>query len=86
MTDQYRKVPLWTRKALAANSSSFIVVKKNILSLWLVGTDQNKPLTLLSSVADPDLNPDPYVLGLPDPDPLVWDTDPDPDPSIIKEK
>ncbi len=29
------------------------------------------------SVADPDPE-DPYVLGLPDPDPLVRDTDPDP--------
>ncbi len=26
------------------------------------------------------------VLGLPDPDPLVKDTDPDPDTSIIKQK
>ena len=39
------------------------------------------------SVADPDLS-DPYVLGLPDPDPdpLVRWLDPDPDPSIIKQK
>ncbi len=38
-----------------------------------------------TSVADP---PDPYVLGLldPDPDPLVRGMDPDPDPSIIKQK
>ncbi len=45
---------------------------------------------LLSSVADP--NPDPRVLGLPDPDPLVRGMDPDPaldpdpDPSIIMQK
>ncbi len=35
-----------------------------------------------SIVADPD----PYVLGLLDPDPLVRGMDPDPDPSIIKQK
>ncbi len=29
--------------------------------------------------------PDPHVLGLPDPDPLVRGMDPDPDPSIIKQ-
>ncbi len=39
----------------------------------------------VSSVADPDLL-DPYVLGLPDPDPLVKDMDPYPDSSIIKQK
>jgi hypothetical protein len=42
-----------------------------------------------SSVADPDPDPDPqdpYVLGLPDPDPLVRDTVPDQDPSVIKQK
>jgi hypothetical protein len=35
---------------------------------------------------DPHLDPDPYVLGLPDPDPdpLVTRTDPALDPSIIK--
>jgi hypothetical protein len=34
------------------------------------------------------LDPDPYVFGHPDPDPLVNGTDPapDPDPSIIKQK
>ncbi len=39
---------------------------------------------LASSVADPD----PYFLGLldPDPDPLVRGMDPDPDSSITKEK
>jgi hypothetical protein len=35
-------------------------------------------------------NPDPYVLGLPDPDPFVWGTDPAPypapDPFTIKQK
>ncbi len=36
---------------------------------------------LVGSVADPD----PYVLGLPDPDPSVKGTDPDPEP-IIKQK
>jgi len=36
------------------------------------------------SVADPDPNPDPYFLGLLDPDPLVRGMDPD--PSIIKQK
>jgi hypothetical protein len=48
---------------------------------------------ILSSVADPDLNPDPqdpHVFGLPDPDPLVRgmdaDSDPAPDPSIIMQK
>ncbi len=35
-----------------------------------------------SSVADPD-PPDPMLLGLPDPDPIVRGMDPDPDPSII---
>ncbi len=44
----------------------------------------------VSSVADPDSNPDPwdpFVLGLLDPDPLVrgMDPDPDPDPAIIKQ-
>ncbi len=46
-------------------------------------TDSNKKGTvpyLSSSVADPD----PYVLGLPDPDPLVRCTDSD--PSIIQQK
>ncbi len=40
-----------------------------------------------TSVADPD-PPDPHVLGLPDPYPLVRgiDPDPDPDPSIIMQK
>jgi hypothetical protein len=48
-------------------------------------------LLLFDSVADPDpaLDPDPPVLGLPDPDPLVRGMDPDPaldpDPSIIKQ-
>ncbi len=37
---------------------------------------------LIDSIADPG----PYVLGLPDLDPLVKGTDPDPDPSIIKQK
>jgi hypothetical protein len=49
-------------------------------------------LLLFDSVADPDpaLDPDPPVLGLPDPDPLVRGMDPDPaldpDPSIIVQK
>jgi hypothetical protein len=29
---------------------------------------------------------DPYKLGLPDPDPLLFCTDPDPDPPINKQK
>jgi hypothetical protein len=37
------------------------------------------------SVANPDPY-DPYVFGLPDPDPLIRGTDPDPDLSIIKQK
>ncbi len=43
---------------------------------------------VFSSVADPDPNPDQYVLGIldPDPDPLVRGMDPDPAPSIIKQK
>jgi hypothetical protein len=36
-----------------------------------------------TSVPDP---PEPHVLGLPDPGPLVRGMDPDPDPSIIKQK
>ena len=53
-------------------------------------------VSLSTSVADPDLNPDPsddrirMFSGLldPDPDPLVrgMDLDPDPKPSIIKQK
>ncbi len=41
----------------------------------------------ITSVADTDPK-DPYILGLPDPDPLGRDTDPDPapDPSIILQK
>jgi hypothetical protein len=46
-----------------------------------------------TSVADPDPNPDPpdpHVLGLLDPNPLVRGMDPDPntalDPSIIEQK
>jgi hypothetical protein len=35
-----------------------------------------------TSVPDPNLDPDPHVLG--HPDPLVRGMDPDPDPSIIK--
>jgi hypothetical protein len=40
--------------------------------------------TLKNSVTDPD----PHVLGLLDPDPLVrgMDPDPDPEPSIIRKK
>jgi hypothetical protein len=38
-----------------------------------------------ASVADPE-PPDPHVLGLPDPYPLVKGMDPDPDPSIIMQK
>jgi hypothetical protein len=63
-----------------------------------------KCLMIKTSVADQDLNPDPdtpdpHVLGLPDPDPLVRGMDPDPlvrgmdpdpdlapYPSIIKQK
>ncbi len=49
---------------------------------------------VISNVADPDLNPDPHVFGLPDPDPdplfigMDPDSDPDPapDPSIIMQK
>jgi hypothetical protein len=44
-----------------------------------------KYLFVKSSVADPD-PPDPHVLGLLDPDPLVYGVDPDPDPSITKQK
>ncbi len=47
----------------------------------------------LSSILDPDQNPDPdppdpHFLGLPDPDPdpLVRYMDPDPDPSIIMQE
>ncbi len=43
------KAPLWTKKAQAASSVIFIVLK-NILSLWLVGTDKNEQLTLLSQL------------------------------------
>jgi hypothetical protein len=40
---------------------------------------------LKCSVADPD-PPDPHVLGLQDPDPLVRGMDPDPEHSIIMQK
>jgi hypothetical protein len=42
----------------------------------------NDKICVNSSVADPD----PDVLGLPDPDPLVRGTDPALDPSTIKQK
>jgi hypothetical protein len=48
--------------------------------------DPNLDPLVRGSVADPD----PHVLGLPDPDPLVGGMDPDPaldpDPSIIMQK
>jgi hypothetical protein len=50
---------------------------------------QKNSATLTTSVADPDLNPDPpdphvfsQFLGFPDPDPLVRGIDPDPDPAL----
>jgi hypothetical protein len=54
----------------------------------LPGTDTGTDTTTAwyLPVLCPDPNPDPHVLGLPDPDPLVRGMDPDPDPSIIKQK
>jgi hypothetical protein len=40
----------------------------------------------VTSVAGPDPNPDPHVLGLQDPDPIVRGMDPDPDPSTTMQK
>ncbi len=40
-------------------------------------TQRSDDVALVGSVADPD----PYVFGPPDPDPLVRGTDPAPDPS-----
>jgi hypothetical protein len=45
--------------------------------------DRRRPHHFLFLVASSV--PDPHVLGLPDPDPLVRGMDPDPDPSIIKQ-
>jgi hypothetical protein len=46
--------------------------------------EKKRKRILISCVADPDPDPpDPCVLGLLDPDPLVRGMDPDPDPSII---
>ncbi len=54
-----------------------------------------RKFTIFSSVADPNPDPpDPHVLGLQDPDPLVRGVDPDldpaldldPDPSLIMQK
>ncbi len=45
-----------------------------------------KGIFLKSYVGHSVTDPDPYVLGLPDPDPLVTSADPDPDPSIITQK
>jgi hypothetical protein len=49
-----------------------------------MGLDPDQTLAESISVADPDS--DPYVLGFPDPDRLVTNTEPAPDPSIIKQK
>jgi hypothetical protein len=62
------------------------------LFLQLFQFASNQPIKYLhlakgmdpSSVVDPD--PDPFVLDLLDPGPLIRGTDPDPDPSIIKKK
>ncbi len=58
---------------------------------YQMNTYRTDPKTLIgSSVAgpDPEQDPEPYFLDLPDPDPLVrrTDLDPDSDPSIIKQK
>jgi hypothetical protein len=53
----------------------------HFLMLILSSDKKNLPL-LMDSVAYPD----PYVLGLLNPDPLYQGTDSDPDPFIIKQK
>ncbi len=51
---------------------------------YVFGPPGSRSAIICTSVVDPD--PDPRVMGLPDPDTLVRDMDPDPDPSIIMQK
>jgi hypothetical protein len=68
------------------NTPHITFVNEQCLKL-LLGVCNTKKQCCEKSVADPD-PPDPHVLGLLDPDPLVrgMDPDPDPEPSIIKKK
>ncbi len=60
----------------------YYLVEVVILYFWLLSE------AIIRSPTDPDSDPqDPYVLGLPAPDPLGRGTDlaMDPDPSVIKQ-
>jgi hypothetical protein len=66
---------------------------KGIYEMWNLPPTTISPADLelrqkknLSLLMDSVAYPDPYVLGLLNPDPLVQGTDSDPDPFIIKQK